>query len=84
MDQFWVGIRGDLTTEQFAALESAEFALGRGLRRTGACVGTPPFKWETQRTYVPVSANDKSEATAAVATALALKPGDLVAHSVAH
>ena len=81
MDDFWVGIPGELTLEQLGTLQGAGFAMGSGLRQTAAAYGLPPFQLKTIRTFVPVSANDESEATAAVATALALEPGDLVAYS---
>jgi hypothetical protein len=77
---FWVGIRGDLTAEQLEALKSAEI-VAYDLRRTAAGWGEPPIEWETQRTFVRVSAADDSEAKGEVARALGLDADDLVAHS---
>ena len=74
MDRFWVGIPGELTPEQLTTLRDAGFEVDLP---TAGAFGSPP-DWETLRTPVLVSANNESEAIAAVAAGLDLEPGDLV------
>lgn len=80
VDDFWVGIRGDLTAEQIKALKLAGI-VAYDLRRTAAAWGEPPVEWETLRTFVRVAADDDSEAKAEVAQALGLDADDLLAYS---
>jgi len=63
-------------------LEEAGLPMEGELRQTAGTRGPPPFQWQTLRTFVPVSANDKSEAAVSVATALALEPRDLVTYTI--
>lgn len=80
MGDFWVGIRGELTAEQLEALKSAGI-VAYDLRKTAAGWGEPPIEWETQRTFVRVSAAGDSEARGEVAQPLGLDADDLLAHS---
>jgi hypothetical protein len=76
--EFWVGIRGNPTAEQLAALESTGIAVD-DLRLISGGFGTP-VQWETLRTCVRIPAADESEAKATVAQALD-SDADLVAYS---
>ena len=80
MGDFWVGIRGDLTSAQTEALRAAAIPV-YDLRKTAGAWGEPPLEWEMLRTYVPVSAADDADARDLVADALGLDAADLVAYS---
>jgi hypothetical protein len=78
--EFWVGIRGDLTTEEIGALKAAGIVVA-DLRMSAAGWGEPPTEWKTLRTFVPVPAADESEAKAVIAEAVGLEADDLVVYS---
>jgi hypothetical protein len=84
MADYWVGVRGDPTTEDLAALQSAGLDVS-DLRNTSTGRYDAPavIEWRTLRTFVRVSADDEDAAKAQVAEVLGLPAPDLVAYSAA-
>jgi hypothetical protein len=79
MAEFWVGVPGDLTAEQFTTLTRNGITV-EALRQTAGGRGEPPIEWRTLRTFVRVPAGDESAARARVADALTLPTGELIAY----
>jgi hypothetical protein len=75
---YWVGVRGDLTSEQAATLHTNGLAATGQLRESVSRYGQA--EWETLRTFVRTPGDTKTQAIERVATVLSLKPTDLIAY----